>query len=359
MTLLKHIRPLTILLLIVVAALAVACCCAGGLDDEEIDLNLSEPQDNPVPPVAVVSADPSNGLEPLEVQLDASESYDTDGTIVQYDWDFDGDGEFDMLDGGPTPTFTYDSSGTASVSFVETGQFAPAVRVTDDDGLTDEASTTVTIGELVPPVAAGTAEQEDVGLTTALFDGSASSDEDGTVEQYDWDFDNDGTYDLIDGGPTPAAYDYGGFGSFAATLRVTDNDGLQDTTEIPVTLVEPANEPPVADLVPTPDSGQSPLDVTWDASGSSDPDGIIVQYDWDMDNDGTFEITDGGDSQAANYPAAGTYTVGVQVTDDDGATDSTTAVVTVDEPPNEPPVAVLVPDPDTGCLLYTSDAADE
>ncbi len=220
------------------------------------------------------------------------------------------------------------------------------VRVTDDDGLTDEASTTVTIGELVPPVAAGSAEQEDVGLTTALFDGSASSDEDGTVEQYDWDFDNDGTYDLTDGGPTPPAHDYGGFGSFTATLRVTDNDGLQDTTEIPVTLVEPANDPPVADLVPTPETGDAPLDVVWDASGSTDPDGTIVQYDWDMDNDGTFEIIDGGDSQNANYPAGGDYTVGVRVTDDDGATDQTTASVNV----NDPPVADLVPMPDTGVI---------
>ncbi len=119
----KRFSPLTIFTLILVAALAVACCCAGGLDDDELDLNLSEPQDNPIPPVAVVSANPDNGLEPLEVELDASESYDTDGTIVQYDWDFDGDGEFDMMDGGPTPTYTYASSGAASVSFVETGEF--------------------------------------------------------------------------------------------------------------------------------------------------------------------------------------------------------------------------------------------
>jgi len=85
-------------------------------------------------------------------------------------------------------------------------------------------------------------------------------------------------------------------------VRVTDNDGLTDTADISVTLTEPANVPPVADVVPTPAAGNAALDVVWDASGSTDSDGTIVQYDWDMDNDGTFEITNGGLTQNANYP---------------------------------------------------------
>ena len=322
---------LALLVLFGVLVFATACCCTGGLDDEELIIN--EPHAQPLPPVAVIAAVPSSGVEPLEVQLDASDSYDPDGTIVKYDWDFDGDGTFDLLDGGATPTHTYDPAGT----------YNPIVRVTDDDAMTDDATTTVEVGSLVPPVAVGEATAEGLGSTVANFDGSASFDTDGQVVQYDWDFDNDGTYDFIDGGATPT-HDYAGFGTFMAILRVTDNDGLQDTTEIPVTLTDLPNVPPTAVLVPTPDSGNAPLDVTWDASGSSDPDGTIVQYDWDMDNDGTFELTDAGDSQAANYPTGGSYTVGVRVFDDDGATDQTTATVEV----NNPPVADLVPTPASG-----------
>jgi len=85
--------------------------------------------------------------------------------------------------------------------------------------------------------------------------------------------------------------------------------------------------------VPTPASGNAPLLVSWDASGSTDSDGTIVQYDWDMDNDSVFEIIDGGVSQNANYIGGGTYTVTVRVTDDDGATDEASAVCDVNDPP--------------------------
>jgi len=91
--------------------------------------------------------------------------------------------------------------------------------------------------------------------------------------------------------------------------------------------------------VPSPLAGVEPLDVTWDASGSTDSDGTIVQYDWDMDNDSVYEILNGGPTQPANYATFGTYTVGVRVTDDDGATDETTASVDV----QSPPTAILTP----------------
>ena len=317
----------------------VSCCCTGGLDDDKNP--IIAPQ---YPPVADIFASPDNGIEPLLVTLSAAGSTDSDGIIVQYDWDFDSDGAYDLLDGGVSTTHTYDPAGS----------YTATVRVTDDDGLSDTDSTGITVGALVPPTAQGVAAPEAVGSTVADFDASTSFDTDGTIVQYDWDFDQDGTYDLLDGGASPV-HNYGAFGTFTATVRVTDDDGLTDTAEISVTLTEPANLPPVAAVVPTPPAGNAPLDVVWSADASSDSDGTIAQYDWDMNDDGTFEITNGGVTQNANYPTGGSYTVGVRVTDDDGATDTATGVCDV----NNPPVAAVAPNPPSGnaTLAVTWDAS--
>jgi hypothetical protein len=86
-----------------------------------------------LPPVAQLTALDPTGPIPLQVQFDASGSSDSDGTIVKYEWDFDGGGGF--IDGGGSPTtqHTYDTvfDGTARV------------RVTDDKGATSVATLAV------------------------------------------------------------------------------------------------------------------------------------------------------------------------------------------------------------------------
>jgi len=84
-----------------------------------------------------------------------------------------------------------------------------------------------------------------------------------------------------------------------------------------------ANQPPVASFA------YNCLDITcsFDASGSSDPDGSIVHYAWDF-GDGN---TGSGVTASHIYAAPGTYSVVLSVTDDDGATDSDTQNVTVSD----------------------------
>ena len=78
------------------------------------------------------------------------------------------------------------------------------------------------------------------------------------------------------------------------------------------------NQPPVAVVSGAPTTGPTPLTVNFSGSGSSDPDGTIVAYAWDLDGDGQFD-----DSTAQNpsftYTTAGTYNVRLRVTDDDAA----------------------------------------
>lgn len=90
-------------------------------------------------PVAVANALPPEGpvgLFGLYVVFSATGSYDPDGQIVKYEWDFDGDGEYD-----------WDSlvTGSTSYGFSEPGNFYPTLRVTDNDGLTGLATTQVIV----------------------------------------------------------------------------------------------------------------------------------------------------------------------------------------------------------------------
>jgi hypothetical protein len=77
-----------------------------------------------------------------------------------------------------------------------------------------------------------------------------------------------------------------------------------------------------------PYSGQVGDTITLDGSGSTDSDGTITAYAWDLDNDGQYDDATG---VTANFSATtvGTYTVGLRVTDDDGAQDTDSAVVDI------------------------------
>ena len=100
------------------------------------------------------------------------------------------------------------------------------------------------------------------------------------------------------------------------------------------------NRTPTAVAVAEPPSGPAPLAVTFDARGSSDPDGDALAFSWDLDGDGAF-----GDSTSATPArtyAAGTHTVRVRVTDGRGGDDTASTTVRADERP-APPVSARAP----------------
>ncbi|MCB2205824.1 PKD domain-containing protein [bacterium] len=86
-----------------------------------------------------------------------------------------------------------------------------------------------------------------------------------------------------------------------------------------------SNTPPVASFTATPSSGDAPLQVSFDASTSDDPDGSIVAYDWDF-GDGS---TGSGMLISHTYQNGGTYTATLTVTDDDSGIDQATASINV------------------------------
>ena len=99
-----------------------------------------------------------------------------------------------------------------------------------------------------------------------------------------------------------------------------------------------ANQTPVAKATAAPTTGSAPLSVAFDGSGSTDPDaGDVLSYAWDLDGDSAFD-----DSTAVRpsytYTADGTYPVSLGVTDNRGASDTDSVVITV---ANTAPSAVI------------------
>ncbi len=107
---------------------------------------------DPGAPTARLKATPPYGVSlPLEVSFDAGESSDPTGEELKYDWDMNGDGTFEVHEGGPTQTRTYtkaeleeDESNDVELNKVV------AVRVTDGEGLSNVARVTVYPGDSPP-----------------------------------------------------------------------------------------------------------------------------------------------------------------------------------------------------------------
>ena len=143
-----------------------------------------------------------------------------------------------------------------------------------------------------------------------------SYDTDGNIIAWQWDFD-DGEYSIIQN-PT---HSYSDTGAYDVTLKVIDNNGSTDTQTYRLTII---NAPPTADAGP--DQIVNNTLVSFDGTGSSDPDGTIVSYLWDF-GDG---ITGTGATVQHNYSTDDEYTVTLNITDNGGAHDEDTAEITVD-----------------------------
>ena len=259
-----------------------------------------------VAPVANAGG-PYNTTFGSPIVFDGTGSTDADGSIVAWAWNF-GDGNSGT---GASPTHTYQSDGTFTVT----------LTVTDNGGATNADSTTATITPSpIPPSANAGGPYSGVVGSMINFDGTASSDADGTIALYAWDFGDGG----VASGPSPT-HSYSVDGSFTVVLTVTDNDGLTSTDSTSASI-NPAggNTPPVAQAN-GPYSGTEGNAVQFSSNGSLDPDGSIATYAWDFG--------DGNTSATANpshtYVAAGTYNVSLTVTDDagDSASDATTASI--------------------------------
>ncbi|HWV16820.1 MAG TPA: PKD domain-containing protein [Cellvibrio sp.] len=172
----------------------------------------------------------------------------------------------------------------------------------------------------IPPVA--NAGPDKIALVGSMvrFDGSASTDVDGTIFSYLW---SNGIINPSDDVVYPEV------GQFLETLTVTDDDGATATDTVLVTIVD--NFAPLAnagaDL-----AVQVGQPVTLNGSASSDSNGNIVSYEWSNGLSGATAVT--------SFAIPGVYTITLTVTDNQGATATDTVTITVNPAVvNTPPVA--------------------
>jgi PKD repeat protein len=280
-------------------------------DDIDVFQFVSGPGD------IAIAVDPA----PFSPNLDVlAELYDSQGNLVASANQVDAlaavinvsgaaAGEYFLLVDG---TGKGDPLGTGYTDYGSLGRYTVSGTVPDAGGL--QAPVAVASAIYTPGVAP----------LTVSFDGSASSDGDGSIVSYDWDF-GDGASD----GGVSTSNQYLAPGSYNATLTVTDNDGLSDSDTVVITV---QNQAPVAVASVDTTDGVAPLPVNFDGSASYDPDssGSVISWSWDFG--------DGNSSSEANpshtYQQAGDYTAVLTVTDDLGDTASaSTAVISVAPPP--------------------------
>jgi PKD repeat protein len=194
-----------------------------------------------------------------------------------------------------------------------------------------------------PPAASFTAAPNPT-LTGEVvsFDGSASSDPDGSISKYEWDLDGDGTFETDSGSTSTVSHSYTAPGTVAVKLRVTDNRGDSQQTGNTLTIdpAPPGNQLPTASFTAAPNPALTGEVVSFDGSASSDPEGPISNYAWDLDGNGSFGSDTGTSPTASHsYTSAGAVTVRLRVTDAAGASHETSRTLTINAPPAPPPVA--------------------
>lgn len=247
----------------------------------------------------------------LAVAFDASASSDADGSIVAYEWDF-GDGQDAVTD---TPGVSH--------QYAESGSYQVTLTVRDDRGGTHSVTGQVQVSAPnQAPTAAFTSSVN--GLLVAL-DAAESSDPDGQLTDYRWDF-GDGSATSTG---RQAEHLYGADGTYTVTLTVTDADGATAETQAELTV---ANGLPQAVMSVSTDA----LSVSVDGSGSTDPEGQELEYAWDF-GDG---ISATGVTATHEYAKAGDYQLSLTVTDPQGASAETSRQVSV-AVPNQAPVAAF------------------
>ncbi len=263
------------------------------------------------PPIASFTATPNPVMVGAPVAFNASASYDPDGTIVSYAWDF-----------GDTTT---GKDVMTSHSYTSPGTFSVSLTVTDNESFTARASRNVVVQ--APPIAAFTATPNPAVVgETVTFNASSSSDPDGTIVSYGWDFG-----DSRMGGGVITSHPYASNATYNVRLTVTDNNSLGATAyqNVVVQAPPPGPRPPIADFVASPSPTIPGSLVTFDASASFDPNGTIASYTWKFGD----STVGSGRMATHSYANPGVFTVTLTVVDNQNLSSNATHQVTVDAPP--------------------------
>jgi PKD repeat protein len=219
---------------------------------------------------------------------------------------------------GTDATAALQVAGPVGLTAYMSGAVAPNPMIVSFSGLTAKPTAVATNQ---PPTAVFTSSCTQLSCT---FSGGGSSDPDGTVSNWSWDFGDSAT-----GSGSTVVHAYVVAGTYQVTLTVTDNQGAPNSITHPATpTAPPMNQPPTAAY----SYSCTGLSCTFNGTGSTDDHGV-TSWSWDFGDN----ATDSGSTVAHAFAVDGTYQVQLSVSDGDDATDTETKSVAVAAGPTNPP----------------------
>lgn len=299
---------------------------------------------NNLPPVANAGTNYSITLPVTTATLDGSVSRDPDGRIISLQWS--------QRTGPVTAVITNKNNIKTDISGLTiVGKYKFMITVADDKLAIDTAEVTIDVlasSNIAPVANAGNDFAITLPATTAVLDGSASKDDDGTITQFQW---------KQISGPVNASITAAGSaktgidnlsvaGDYVFELEVTDNEQLSNSARVTVKVNPLPNKRPVAragnDIALT-----LPLSSTaLDGSFSTDADGTIIGYSWKQLSGPVTAVIAKSTAAYTNInglDSAGNYIFELTITDNRQATATDQVTITVySDPstrPGPPPVA--------------------
>ncbi|HMJ76080.1 MAG TPA: PKD domain-containing protein, partial [Iamia sp.] len=271
------------------------------------------------------------------VTLSGSTSPDVPGAT--YEWDVDGDGQYDDAT-GQNPTV---SAGTLSSIGLGDGPDSSSVRVraTSGSAVIISTATTLTITNVAPTATFSNNGPVTLGNTADVtFTGQTDPSSADTTAgfRYSYDFDDDGDWEVGDGtyagsstsaSATVPTSVLNAVGTFEVNGRIIDKDGGFTDYATTITVDPPPNTAPIADAGPDQEVNAGDT-VTLDGTGSSDADSDELDYSW-VQTAGPAVTLTGATTDSPTFTApTGPATLTFELTVDDGTeTDTDSVTITV------------------------------
>jgi len=263
-------------------------------------------------PHAIADANEAVVTEGEALQFYGNESWDEDGAIVNYTWDF-GDGKYNYTE---NPMHI----------FLENGEYNVTLTVRDNNGLEDTYILNIFVNK--PPIASVIISSTTIMLGESItFDATNSYDLDGEIDFYYWNFDDGRTSNQI-----VKDHTYSNSGIFNVSLKLIDNLNDISTTYYTIEVI---NSLPKIDFTITPDNGNT-LTLFEFTDMSTDSDGDIEEWLWNFG--------DGNTSNEINpthyFSLPGYYNITLVLTDDQNGINETTISIYVENSPPNPNINI-------------------
>jgi len=295
--------------------------------------SMTCPEEITIPSAFIDSIQPNPALTGSSIEFSGHGTY-TYGTIQGYQWISNLDGELS-------------TQATFTTSMLSHGIHLILFSVCSTSGTWSEEASQLIIVHNAPIAEINGAPFFGWKQKPILFDGSHSYDSDGTINRYHWNFGDETT----DTG-SQIMHSYTRSGTYTVTLTVTDNYGAIDTITTTATIV---GHSPTA-RTNGPYFGELNTEILFDGSGSTDNDGTITAYSWDLG-----DTTKGtGKNLTHSYNTTGTFIVSLTVTDDEGkkGSDVTFVVITTPNTSPERPQIQTTPSEEKATWKITAKATD-